>query len=387
MSNAATPSVPFQHRDLRFDSMRGLLLVFMVLNHFPTDLRLFTDGFFGVFSSAEGFVFLSGILAGWVYTRRLLRNGPAALKTAAVNRARVIYFWHLASFVTAVGAVLLFCHLRQLCASTSPQLFYENPLLALLLGICLLHQPGLLDILPMYCLFVLLIPPVLRALEKGRHVRVLAVSFAIWLCVQNAPPIDGAPLDPINVGSFNLLAWQFLFIGGLLIGHDRARRTGPASAPHSLVTMAAIAIVVYGIGLRHWHWPQPWPDAIFGIMLNKPALGWLRLTDFLCMAFLIGEAGRRWPRVLHWPALEFLGRHSISIVAVQSVVIIVLLQFPVLFRTATNRWLTTAGVIAMIYATAAVDNAVRLALLRRRGVGTRQPSELPANQAHGVRAA
>ena len=43
-------------RDLRFDTLRGLFLVCMTINHLPTEMRSFTDQSLGIFSAAEGFI-------------------------------------------------------------------------------------------------------------------------------------------------------------------------------------------------------------------------------------------------------------------------------------------------------------------------------------------
>ena len=88
---------PAGGRDLRFDSLRGLMLVTMTINHLPSSLRLFTDESMGIFSAAEGFVFISGLLAGIVYTRRLRRDGPEGLRQASVHRAGMIYGWQVGS--------------------------------------------------------------------------------------------------------------------------------------------------------------------------------------------------------------------------------------------------------------------------------------------------
>ena len=79
MQAAARP-IAAPARDIRFDSLRGLLLVSMAINHLPSDLRVITDEGVGIVSSAEGFVFLSGVLAGFVYTRRLWREGASRLR-------------------------------------------------------------------------------------------------------------------------------------------------------------------------------------------------------------------------------------------------------------------------------------------------------------------
>jgi hypothetical protein len=326
----------------------------MTINHLPTELRYGTDQSLGLFSAAEGFVFLSGLLAGWVYTRKFRAGGPAALLAASVKRAKSIYAWHIAAFVTCLVCVQVISHVHQYSSAAVPRLFLENPLLALFLGVTLLHQPGLLDLLPMYCAFVLLLPLVIGGLESGRRWLVLSVSGAIWLATQWAPPVDGAPFYPINTGSFNLLSWQFLFVAGVAIGHARISGVAQVSRPNRWVVAAAAALAAYGLGIRHAGFPPLWPDAVWGVMLNKPALGLLRMGDFAVVAYLLAIFGERFPSALVARPLAFLGRHSLVVVATQSVAIMVLLQFPQLFETTLDRTLTALASIGLLFVTAAV---------------------------------
>src|ERR1019366_7279054 len=118
------------------------------------------------------------------------------------------------------------------------------------------------------------------------------------LSVQWAPPIDGAPLYPINTGSFNLFAWQFLFVAGVAIGHARVSGFQQVSRPSRWVLAAAAAVAVYRFGVRHAHCPFLWPDHTFGILATKPALGLLRMADFGCVAYLVAALGTRVPALL-----------------------------------------------------------------------------------------
>lgn len=339
-------------RDLRFDTLRGLFLVLMTINHLPTEIREVTDQPLGLFTGAEGFVFLSGLLAGWVYTRKFRSAGLEGLWSAATGRAKSIYRWQVAAFLGAFILVQLTERIFGYCSPTVPKLFFEHPLEALGLGVSLLYQPGLLDLLPMYCGFVLMLPFVIRGLESGRRWLVLGLSAAAWLSVQWAPPIDGAPLYPINTGSFNLFAWQFLFVAGVAIGHARVSGFQQVARPSRWVLAAAAAVAVYGLGVRHAHWPFLWPDHTFGILANKPALGLLRVADFGCVAYLVAALGTRVPALLTSRTLSLLGRHSLSVVAVQSVAITTLLQFPALFESAVSRTLTAAAVVGLLFAVA-----------------------------------
>ena len=330
----------------------------MTVNHLPTELRWFTDQSLGLFSAAEGFVFLSGLLAGWVYTRKFRSGGRAGLLTAATRRAGSIYRWHLFSLFAAFFCVQLSERALGYCSPAVPRLFFEHPLESLGLGVALLYQPGLLDLLPMYCGFVLLLPVVIRALENGRRWLVLGVSGAAWLAMQWAPPVDGAPLNPINTGSFNIFAWQFLFVAGVVIGHARISGREQVSRHSPWVLAAALAVATYGLGIRYGQWPSLWPDHAFGMMLNKPALGLLRMADFGAIAYLVAAFGARFPSALVARPLAFLGRHSLVVVAVQSVAILTLLQFPVLFGTVLARTLTVAGTLSLLFGAAALHEAL-----------------------------
>ena len=330
----------------------------MAINHVPSDWHGLTDRSLGLFSAAEGFVFLSGLLAGLVYTRRLRSSGETGLRGLAIERANKIYGWHLAAFILALVAVLITDHIGAFCSLTSPQLFHRNPLLALVLGSSMLYQPGLLDILPMYCGLVLLMPLVLPALERGRRGWVIGLSFLGWLAVQGAPAVDGAPFFPINLGSFNWFAWQFLFVLGLVLGHAHARPVRapvpdtPATPVRWILLLPALALAIYSWGIHHYQWWQPWTDNVFGIMLNKPALGALRLGDFLLVSYLIAALGTRFPRALNWPPLALLGRNALVVMATQTVAAIAMLQFPSFWSTATSRAISNVSLLTLLFAAA-----------------------------------
>jgi len=372
-------------RDLRFDTLRGLFLVLMTINHLPTELREVTDQPLGLFTAAEGFVFLSGLLAGWVYTRKYRSVGPEGLWLASTNRAKSIYRWHVADLLSCFVLVQLTEHLFGFCSPAVPQLFFHHPIEALGLGLSLLYQPGLLDLLPMYCGFVLLLPVVIRSLENGRRFHVLAVSALAWLAVQWAPPIDGAPLYPIHTGSFNLFAWQFLFVAGVVVGHARVSGFAQVARPSKWVLAAAGLLALYCLGVRHLHWGSLWPDATFGVLLNKPALGLLRMADFGAVAYLVAALAERFPALATSRTLSLLGRHSLPVVAVQSVAIMTLLQFPALFSTGTSRTLIAAAVVGLLFAVARVHRG--LASGSPAPLGSRQPAARGLVESDGAHAA
>src|SRR5690606_29695029 len=64
------------------DGMRGYVLVLMMLNHLTFAggylLVKINHGELGYVQDAQGFIFLSGLLVGMVYARRMLKEGYGA---------------------------------------------------------------------------------------------------------------------------------------------------------------------------------------------------------------------------------------------------------------------------------------------------------------------
>ena len=82
------------------DGFRGLFIVFMLLNHLS-----FSGGFalgwlnyshLAFLESAQGFIFISGLLVGLVYMRIFQRHGPLAAGRRLGRRALQLYGWHVA---------------------------------------------------------------------------------------------------------------------------------------------------------------------------------------------------------------------------------------------------------------------------------------------------
>ncbi|MDE3084906.1 MAG: OpgC domain-containing protein, partial [Verrucomicrobiota bacterium] len=182
----------------------------------------------------------------------------------------------------------------------------------------------------------------------------ILASFAIWASAQFLPIYAGAAIiSPLNFGFFNLLAWQFLFIGGVAIGHARTISTASLVPARPALLIAAGAGAAFFFCLQHGYIHSLWPNKTLGIMLNKPSLGALRLGSFAIAAYLVGVAGARFPRLLAWRPLAMLGRHSLVVVAVQCVLVLTLLAHDGFFDTATGRWIVTSATIAAIFAVGA----------------------------------
>ncbi|MDD2762581.1 MAG: OpgC domain-containing protein [Opitutaceae bacterium] len=345
-------------RDLRLDTLRGWMLVAMAVNHLNTELRVFTDHAFGFVSTAEGFVFLSGLVAGLVYTRRAVGNPAAAWQDRARRRAREIYLWHLGGFMTTFLGLQLLALLTGRISTTSPALFFQHPVAAVPMGALLLYQPGLFDILPMYCVFMLLLPTVLAGLQARRWGWIFAVSGGLWLLAQaglrDYLQAGLARFLPVNLGVFDLLAWQLLFVLGACFGYHWAKPSRPLLSfrPAMLLLCLVVAVPLWFL-LKYQH--LPWPGVTMDMVwawADKAHLAPLRLLNFIVVAYLIAAVAVRRPGFFAFRPLAFLGRHSLAVFTVQAVVCALVLTQPDLFATFASRTLTALGLVAVLFATA-----------------------------------
>ncbi len=301
-------------RDVRLDAMRGLMLILMAIAHIPNPLRQFTYQSIGFVSEAEGFVFLSGYVAGIIYRRLALKAGQTALWRSGAVRAGRIYLYHLGMFAGLLGAIVTGILRSDIFQSWVP-LFYQNPVLALILGSTLVYQPRLLDILPMYCIFILISPLIIKLFLQGRFLVVLIVSAAVWVAAQFGLRAAVAEVVfgslPIDFGDFDILAWQLLFVWGLFFGfrrcinrpHDRFRSVMLILAH---VTVLGLFALRHSLGLSNVH-SDIWQVA------EKIRLGPLRLLNFAAVALVMSQKFM-WPIGSLWVrALSYLGRNSLQV--------------------------------------------------------------------------
>jgi hypothetical protein len=88
-------------RDQRIDNLRGLLIAIMAINHlnyFAPPISYYTYQPFGFVSAAEGFVFLSGLVAGMVYPKYCIGQNTWNLFERVYRRAGMIYGAHITTF-------------------------------------------------------------------------------------------------------------------------------------------------------------------------------------------------------------------------------------------------------------------------------------------------
>jgi hypothetical protein len=329
-------------RQPEIDALRGLMLVLMCMTHLPTRFAEWLGQPFGFVSAAEGFVFLSAYLVGLVYTGRARKFGQAEMRKALWRRAAVVYRSHVAmlAFLFTIIAWIGIRSDRQ--AITNLISFYlQEPGTALWTSIALIYTPPLLDILPMYVLFMAASPLVLPlAMRPGGKAVLIALSASLWIAAQFgwndvayaavARSIHHrVPLD--QNGAFDLWAWQFIWVLGLCLGARRAFATGRSTllAPHFAARLAAVALVV-ALGCMLWRQvvgQAPFPGVPqLDVLFDKWHLGPLRMLNFFALVVVLMHFGARLAPLARTPGLQLLGRQSLPAFCAHLVVVLIALS-------------------------------------------------------------
>jgi hypothetical protein len=337
-----------RERDPRVDALRGLFLIIMMVDHLPYHPLLgFSRQTFGFVSAAEGFVFLSGMVSAWVYGRILAKQGEAALCRGAWQRARDIYLTHLLLYTVAlVGGLMGGWQIASQFANFWGAWWH---------GALLIYQPPLFGILPMYVAFLLLIPLLLQQMARGRALLIWAVSIALWLAAQWGIGSPAHNLPWLELGAFNFLAWQLLFVAGAYFGYRQAAGHGSPVPASRLLFASSIALVTVLFLVRH-------QTLFFGnlsIVDTKAALGaWrsinhpLRMLNFAAYAYILWYLPRSVDEKMHgtlvsrW--LRYLGAHSLQVFAWSIFVSCIAFSFRDSWVSLSSAWRTLLAVAAAL---------------------------------------
>lgn len=337
------------------------MLVLMTLTHIPTRFSDPLGQPFGFVSAAEGFVMLSAYVAGMVYTQRQLRHGDEAMGLAFLKRALKIYVCQAALLIFLLTVIALVGVLAEQPAITNlVSFFLARPVTALFSGLLLVYNPPLLDILPMYIVFMLASPLVLLFGRRHGWSGMLVASGLLWLASQfglsqagydTVVRLTGMPVPFRETGSFEMFAWQFLWMIGLWTGSAQA--TGRPAQPKAFPAWAvgcAIAIVAVNFVWRHAIGQAPFPaDNAANMLYDKWQLGPLRLVNFLALMLLAMHFAPLAHRLPRWRALERLGQQSLPVFCAHLVLAMLILAG--FGDTDPNRaWLLDALILAVCFA-------------------------------------
>src|SRR5208283_851774 len=249
-------------------------------------------------------------------------------RSSSIHRAGRIYRAHLVTL--CFGFVLGSFFLSELPGIRNLLDHYlMDPWAAIGGSLVLLFRPPLMDILPMYVLFSFLTPAAFGAAQRWGWKRVLFVSFSAWIIAQthvrDMLVNSSEDLSFVQLGPFDLLAWQFLWVGGLFIGQRFLENKSLLPMPHLLRPL----LVLSAIAFLFWRWISitSGPDPITQTWLfDKWHLGPLRLINFALAASVAATFLKylnRWEAPLR-PFL-LIGRHMLPVFCSQICLSVVLI--------------------------------------------------------------
>jgi hypothetical protein len=369
MSNALDQPASGGKRLIHLDALRGLFLVMMAIDHIPSEVEVVTNHPWGFVSAAEGFVFMAGLMAGLIYTKKLaLASWPAVVKGTR-QRAAAIYGWHVAVYLIVLMGVVATVRLTGEPPGGAPEQMAARPWLALLAGPTLLYQPGMMDVLPLYCLLFLLLPSLLRLLESG-HRRVLMLgSFALWAATNVWHPQSPISFGIVSTGAFSFGAWQLVFVTGVVFGHAWARGETLLSAPRAWVIV--LLLITGGLlwANRRGYFAAGLPHEVHHWLTNKNNLAPLRLLNTVILFYLGYLVLSRFPGILRSHALAALGRHSIAVFSMHVVAATAINAMPQIFATTKDgMWLGTTLMLASLYVAAGLHASWQRLSPRNRAI-------------------
>jgi len=376
------------------DGMRGYFLVFMMLNHLAFTggylLVKFNHSELGYVQDAQGFVFLSGLLVGMVYARRMLKEGYAAGARKVRKRALEIYRY-------AAGCIFAVVILGLILSKSSTywepwlwKLASHDPIYAIA-SLLLLYQPTYMDILPQYIIYMLVSPPLIWLCVTGRWGWVAATTVIVWVAAQLGLYIPlGAgmhhAMEWIYQGelfrsAFNVFGWQIVFMSGLILGAltatkqiDWSRMITPEKTAPAWAALALVLIfMVVRLGFTFGFLPEDMAQR-FTSLDNRVEFSFVYLVNFMATGYLVawvvmaGSASENrivramssaLRRIFNLSFLRLIGRHSLQ-VYVWHVVVVYLLKSADYHYGPFSEWTKTA--IALL----AVGSLAIPALYRER---------------------
>jgi len=284
-------------RRLELDAARGLMLVWMTLMHLPTVFSALVNQPFGFVSSAEGFIFLSALFTGRVYFAAAEREGYRRMRNRVWMRSLRLYGYHLLllAFAFLVEARIAAHGNRPGLHNLLDFYFAVGPKRAIIDATLLIYRPPLLDILPMYIIYLFLTPLVLSVARRIGWKLVMSAGFAVWLGAQFG--LRQAAYDvlvhsfrlnvPLNeMGSFDLWAWQFLWLLGLYCGVRWAKHDLPVQAWAKRMLIPAALVVPVLLVLRYAV-GRGIELGSLEVSFDKWHLGGVRLIDFAAVSALL----------------------------------------------------------------------------------------------------
>ncbi len=306
------------------DSIRGLLIVQMVLDHFGKPISTYLYQCFGYFSAAEGFFFLSGFVGAYAAISKQHKD-----PTAYWMRQRAFSIWqfHLFSlFILLVLSILIFPELSIYFKAN-----INRPFLASLFSILLIHTPAWLDVLPLYVFLMLIGSFVFPVLLRGKVFLVFTLSLCLWLMGQWGGSDFFRSFFPpwVYHGFFDIFSWQLLYFSGACIAvWYKTKNTISAQTLNWIGLVSILISIFFFLWSRNWIALQV-PNNFW---IDREHLGVIRYLNFMFFMSGIAFVVRNAPYLLDFKPMATIGKQSLWVYSTHTIMIYLWFISPASFR-------------------------------------------------------
>lgn len=299
-------------RDYTIDTLRGLMLVLMTLDHSMIRIVQYTYQPLGAFSAAEGFFYLSGFMFGLIYSK--YTDCPTGLWKKTFKRILIMLKFHILFF-----ALMYLEHIFLINAFNnnlnSSWAGTEKAILKSIIDfLTLKHIPTFFDVIPVYCLFFLFAPLVLLSMKSKFKYVVGIISLSLWL-ISNMVDYPYGYMDylgfSVKLHNFNPMSWQFLFVLGCYFGYRKA--TGQKLVFNTPLLIISLIYCLVFLVIRRIPNLQEWGFLSDAFSKDgKNLLSPLRILNFIAFIYLIAYGIRKLETVRR-NYLAFIGAYSIYV--------------------------------------------------------------------------
>lgn len=221
-----------RERIIALDLLRGAFLVAIFVNHIDWSPTLFDfiTGQSRLFASAaEGFFAISGILVGYIYGPKVLKQTKDTF-LRLFRRAGWLYLLTI-GFTTLYTVITLFLPPETVRSQFLHPTFFDF----LFNTVTLQFNYGWADFLSRYAVLMAFAPFVIWLVAKGKGWLVALVSFLVWFFLRDS-----------NFNHFT--AWQIIFFAGICIGYYLPTIEGKVlSIPSHLKRFAWPALLSFSV--------------------------------------------------------------------------------------------------------------------------------------------
>ena len=323
-------------RDLRFDFLKGLAIIFILTNHLDESrayinyniINNITMKLNGFADSASVFIFISGYLFGMIYMRTYNAGGFRQVLIKAWSRAAELYVYTIFSVFVSLGIVwLIFIYDANTANEIewySMEKFIYNPLVEFNKTLLCIGEFGVLGILRLYIILIALAPFFLYLFShKNLKLLGLALSGSIYLLSQY-----------IDTNATLPTAWQFPFFMAMYFSMNESKVVNKILRQKVAVVISVAVIIISMIAKRIiFHHEEIIPEPVLFIILKlsrKSLFAPLIVINFLAWIVLVVNYFPRESalfRTKFSKAIIAVGQNTLEVFCFHSLVIYALLYY------------------------------------------------------------